>query len=251
MMKCNVELDAPIAIGASVLDISKYIMYKLAYVQLPKYEAMFGCKITIVGGDTDSFFMEVKGVDMISVLYPQMAADGLLDTSNYPKSHPMFSNLHKAQLNCIKDEFSGEPYAEFILLRPKAYSMLPNGGEMQSSKRKCKGVAKRKVKTFTHEDYKRTFQCQREVSVDCRRMQSRSHVMYNISQYKIALSFADDKRCWHSSNFSLPYGHKDNDYYMTFPPHDEQDLNHIQTDEEIVNELFPPSSAKRVCIDNQ
>ena len=241
MTKCNVELDAPIAIGASVLDISKYIMYKLAYVQLPQYKQKFGCKINIVGGDTDSFFIEVKGVDMMSVLYPQMAMDGLLDTSNYPQFHPLFSNAHKAQLDCIKDEFAGSAYSEFILLRPKAYSMLPYGTATTASKRKCKGVARRKVKQFSHADFKQTFLCQREVSVHCRRMQSQLHVVYNVDQYKIALSFADDKRCWHSSNFSLPYGHIGNDYFAVFPPAEEIDeQTRMQTDEEIIDELFPP-----------
>jgi len=248
LTKFNVELDAPIAIGASVLDISKYIMYKLAYVQLPRYEQMFDCKIEIVGGDTDSFFLEVKGVDLISVLYPQMAADGLLDTSNYPTNNPLFSNAHKAELNCIKDEFAGKPYSEFILLRPKAYSMLPCGGEVTSSKRKCKGVVKHKIQALTHQDYKATFQCQREISLHCRRMQSKLHVVYNINQYKIALSFADDKRCWYSSNFSLPYGHANHEYYTLFPPaeHDDDGAGQaMQTDEEIMNELFPPPPKKQ------
>ena len=243
LTKCNVELDSPIAIGASVLDISKYIMYKLAYIQLPRYEKMFDCRIEIVGGDTDSFFIEVKGVDMISVLYPQMAADGLLDTSNYPHTHSMFSNVHKAELDCIKDEFAGMPYKEFILLRPKAYSMLPASGEVTASKRKCKGIVKRKVKMFTHEDFKSTFLCQREVSAHCRRMQPKLHVVYNVNQYKIALSFSDDKRCWYSNNFSLPYGHVANDYYTVFPP-DDEDIIHrtVQSNEDIVDELFPPTA---------
>ena len=50
---------------------------------LSKYEQQFQCRIKIVGGDTDSLFFEVKGVDLHSVLYPQMQKDGLLDTSNY------------------------------------------------------------------------------------------------------------------------------------------------------------------------
>jgi hypothetical protein len=167
-----------------------------------------------------------------------MAVDGLLDTSNYPKEHALFSNAHKAELNCIKDEFAGVPYSEFILLRPKAYSMRPAGGEMVTSKRKCKGVVKRKIRTLTHAEFKETFLCQREVSLQCRRMQAQLHVVYTIGQYKIALSFADDKRCWHSNNFSLPYGHVENAHFAQFPPI-EYDEQQIQNDEEIVDELFP------------
>jgi hypothetical protein len=65
--------------------------------------------------------------------------------------------------------------------------------------------------------------------------------VYNVDQYKIALSFADDKRCWHSSNFSLPYGYIGNDYFAVFPPAEEIDeQTRMQTDEEIIDELFPP-----------
>ena len=73
-----------------------------------------------------------------------MMEDGLLDTSNYQVRHQMFSDAHKAELGCIKDEFKGHPYTEFVFLRPKSYSMkaldVPN-----EDKRKSKGVARRKV----------------------------------------------------------------------------------------------------------
>ena len=38
LTKANIELRAPIAIGAAILDISKIIMYKIAYEEFPKYE---------------------------------------------------------------------------------------------------------------------------------------------------------------------------------------------------------------------
>ena len=79
-------------------------------------------------------------------------------------------------------------------------------------------------------------------------MQSKLHVVYNINQYNIALSFADDKRCWYSSNFSLPYGHANHEYYTLFPPaeHDDDGAGQaMQTDEEILNELFPPPPKKQ------
>ena len=144
MSKINIELDTPIAIGATVLELSKLIMYRLAYEQLPKYEHQFNCKIDIVGGDTDSFFLEVGGADLLNPIYPAMLADGLLDTSNYPRDHPLFSNEYKAKLGCVKDEFMGKAYAEFILLRPKSYSMLDATGA--AGKQVCKGIAKRRLK---------------------------------------------------------------------------------------------------------
>ena len=44
LTKVNITLDAPIAIGAAVLDISKTIMYAIAYHDFPKYEKQFQCK---------------------------------------------------------------------------------------------------------------------------------------------------------------------------------------------------------------
>ena len=239
LTKVNVELDSPIAIGAAVLDISKDIMYRLAYDEFPKYEQMFDCKINIVGGDTDSFFLEVIGIDMIWVLYRQMMEDGLLDTSNYPELHQMYSDAHKAELGCIKDEFKGHPFSEFVLLRPKSYSMkaLDMVGE---DKRKSKGVSRRKVKGFTHEDYQRVFYTEIEKSVNCRRMQSMQHVMYNIDQVKVALSHADDKRAWLSNNFSLPYGHYRIPFYEQHPPPDADDNIRKRSLDELYDEIFPP-----------
>jgi hypothetical protein len=118
LTKTNVQLNAPIGIGASILDISKVIMYKIVYDEFPKYEAHFDCKLRIVGGDTDSLFFECRGVDLIGTLYPKMFEDGLLDTSNYEKDHPLYSDQYKAKLGCIKDEFCGKACKEFVLLRP-------------------------------------------------------------------------------------------------------------------------------------
>src|SRR6266853_6520447 len=46
----KVMLNSTIAIGAAVLDLSKLIMYKLAYEDLPKYERELGCKLEVLGG---------------------------------------------------------------------------------------------------------------------------------------------------------------------------------------------------------
>ena len=218
MTNANVELNAPIAIGAANLDISKTIMYKIAYNNFPMYERLYDCKLNIVGGDTDSLFFEAIGIDLQSVLYPKMFEDGLLDTSNYDVTNPIFSNISKAKLGCIKDEFAGKPCKEFVLLRPKSYSMKTFNKDLD--KKKSKGVPKRKIKAFQHDDFRNVLINQSEMSTNCRRMQSISHTVYNVEMHKIALSYADDKRAWFSNNFSLPYGHFQTAHYNTHPPDD-------------------------------
>ena len=67
----------------------------------------------------------------------------------------MYSELHNAQLDCIKDEFAGKVCTEFVLLRPKSYSMKTI--DSKGDKKKSKGVARRKVVALTHKDYMEVF----------------------------------------------------------------------------------------------
>ena len=60
LLKSEVLLNKPVFIGQAVLDLSKFVRYKLRYEQLAKYARQFEGDIRIAGGDTDSFFLEVK-----------------------------------------------------------------------------------------------------------------------------------------------------------------------------------------------
>ena len=62
-----VTLNRPSYIGQSVLDIFKVRMFTLQYVDLAKYRSI-SVDIDIVAGDTDSFFLEVKGVSLPELL---------------------------------------------------------------------------------------------------------------------------------------------------------------------------------------
>ena len=85
-------LNKPVYIGQAVLDLSKLRMYRLQYEDLEKYRVHYPTsEIRILAGDTDSYFLGVKNIDLKSQLLPHMAADGLLDTSNYPINHEMFT----------------------------------------------------------------------------------------------------------------------------------------------------------------
>jgi hypothetical protein len=249
MTKANIELDAPIAIGAAILDISKTIMYKIAYDNFPIYERLYDCKINIVGGDTDSLFFETIGVDLHAVLYPKMFEDGLLDTSNYDVSNPIFSNVYKAKLGCVKDEFAGQLCKEFILLRPKSYSMKAYNNAVLD-KKKSKGVPKRNIKALQHEDFRRVLFTQTEISANCRRMQSISHVIYNVEQHKIALSYADDKRAWFSNNFSLPYGHYQTAHYNMHSPDDVRIVPSTPPEEILALDVDVPLKVKKQCFNS-
>lgn len=147
----QVLLDKPVYIGQAVLDLSKLVMYRLRYESLPKYELQFGGKISVVAGDTDSFFLEVCGISVYNQLLPAMQTDGLLDSSNYQQAHPLFSLIGKAELGRVKDECGGIPIQDTVFLRPKCYSLrLFTGKHHKRAKGVQRSVLQKQIK---HEDY--------------------------------------------------------------------------------------------------
>lgn len=204
LAKDKVVFDKPIFIGQAVLDISKLIMYKLVYDTLCRYEQEIGGKIEIVGGDTDSLFLKTTNMRVETHLIPQMCQEKLLDTSNYPPNHAYFSNECKAKLGCIKDEAAGKPFVEWILLRPKCYSMLTGDGK---EIKRAKGVRLATIfNEITHKMYRGSYKKQKRHQHVQRRIGSNHHQMYNITYKKRTLSFFEDKRAWISKNHSLPFG---------------------------------------------
>jgi len=204
LAKDKVKLTKPIYIGQAVLDLSKLIMYELYYNTLQGYAKDAGGSIEIMGGDTDSLFLKTTDIDVKNYLIPRMSHDEVLDTSNYPKDHPQFSNRCKARLGSIKDEAGGRPFKEWILLRPKAYSMLAADGKEY---KRAKGVSYATVcREIRHSHYRDVFLNQMATSHVQRRIGSKLHQLYNFTYNKKTLSFFEDKRAWTSINSSLPYG---------------------------------------------
>jgi len=203
-MNLEVKLNKPIFIGQAVLDLSKLTMYELRYTQFPLYEAEFGGTISVIGGDTDSLFCTVRNINLNNQLHPAMLRDGLLDSSNFPRQHALFSNVNKTKLGCIKDELAGEVIVEAVLLKPKCYSMQTIAGH---EKKTAKGVQYCVRQALPHQKYLEVYQRQIEIVRTVRRFQSRNHAVSTIKQQKWALSCTDTKRAWISDNCSLPYGH--------------------------------------------
>jgi hypothetical protein len=205
LMNLEVKLDKPIFIGQAVLDLSKLVMYQLRYHKLQHYEEQFNGKITVIGGDTDSLFCKIEQIDLFRQLHPAMLEDGLLDSSNYPREHPLFSARYKAKLGCIKDEVEGEKIIEAVLLKPKCYSMQTASGKV--CKKRAKGIQYCVKNRIPHEKFVQVQRLQEELVRSTRRFETSNHVVSTIQQQKWALSCMDTKRAWVDANTSLPYGH--------------------------------------------
>ena len=82
MKKTQLKLDKPIYLGASILDISKTLMYDFHYDYVKKN---YGQKSKLLFTDTDSLCYEIQTEDF----YKDISGDvwRFFDTSNYPKDH--------------------------------------------------------------------------------------------------------------------------------------------------------------------
>ena len=201
-MKEEVELNRPSYIGQSVLDISKLQMYQLQYRQLQDYREHFDCEIEIVAGDTDSFFLKTRNVDW-NVLLSAMKNDGMLDTSNYPPTHPLYLTALDSVLGLFKDEAKGVRIMECVFLRPKCYAMLL---ESMMEILKSKGVGLH-GSGINYESYLMAYLSGDRVKIPQVKFTTTNHQIFTTTSEKMALHCFDDKRYWTSQNKSLPYGH--------------------------------------------
>ena len=111
--KSRLELNRPVYVGMSVLDISKHRMYDFYYNELRE---QYGDRCQLLYTDTDSLLLEIQTEDVYEDMtkHPE-----LYDTSDYPPDHPLYSNANKKVLGKMKGECAGRPIAEYVGLRPK------------------------------------------------------------------------------------------------------------------------------------
>ena len=185
MKKTKLTFNKPIYLGFSILDISKTLMYDFHYNTVKKnYDA------TLLFTDTDSLMYEIRTDNVYTDIYKKHI--DILDTSNFSKDHPLFSNTNKKVLGKFKDEAGGEDIVEFVGLRAKlyAYKMKDDVEE-----KKCKGVKKNVIKNnIKFQDYKECLFSQREQYRKMNVIRSYKHTLYTERVNKIALSANDDKR---------------------------------------------------------
>lgn len=202
MDKTSIELKKPIAIGMAILDISKTVMYDFYYNHL---KAKYDENVSLVYTDTDSFIIEVK----TDCFYTDMKNNiHLYDTSDFPiNTKYKMPLVNKKIPGKFKDELNSQILTEFVGLRSKMYSVLCGDTEvMKKAKGVKKGVLKKQI------DFNDFLSCiafkNHTINVQQNTFRSKLHTMYTISQTKVGLSAADDKRIIADDNIhTFSYGH--------------------------------------------
>ena len=132
MRKSRLLLNKPVYTGMTILDNSKILMYDFFYNELKK---KYGPKCELLYTDTDSLLVEIETDDVYKDIEKNK---DLYDTSDYPKEHPLYSNINKKVLGKMKDECNGTPIVECVCLRPKMYSILKADEKKYKKSKGCK-----------------------------------------------------------------------------------------------------------------
>ena len=185
--KQMVTLDKAPYAGATILELSKKHMFGFFY-ELKNTLFKRG-EMQLLLTDTDSLIMEIATKDV----YKDLAKiTHLLDTSNYPPAHPLYSIRHKMEAGMFKDEHPPDNFiTEFVGLKAKCYSLLFANEE---TKLRCKGLNKSGMNAVRHAAY---LECLREGAAkdtDVRAIRSFGHRLFSVACTKRCLTAFDDKR---------------------------------------------------------
>ena len=140
----SIKFNKPIYTGMCVLDYSKLLMYKFYYEVINK----LWIDNEIVGFDTDSFFLNIYTKD---VYEDMLKIQEYLDTSDYPKENPLYSDKNKKVIGKFKDELKGKIMTEITFVKSKAYSYLVDGKEVKKLKGLSRTIVRKKLK---YQDFK-------------------------------------------------------------------------------------------------
>jgi len=200
LKKGTVRLNKPIQVGAVVLSRSKLHMLRMRYEKItPWWPGRVRCLYT----DTDSLILEVQTENVYQDLQLHLADDPpTLDTSNFPKSHVLFSNQHKKVPGPMKDECAGLPLEEVVLLAPNVKALRYASHDDFTGK----GLKKHLLKKLTFQEYRDALQERmKEETFDA--IRSSGHHLYTISCTKRGFTAFDSKRWCEDGLHTLPFGH--------------------------------------------
>lgn len=202
MRKTTVDLNRPIYIGFTVLELSKWLMYDRHYNYFKK---IYGPRIELAYFDTDSYLYLVKTDNIINDL--GTVFKDIMDFSNFDKDNEYFDNTKAKVIGFLKSEYGNKTLKEFVGLKAKLYSIIYGENE---NKNAAKGLQKAILKKFiNHEHYLNVIKENNVFSSTSRRIQSKEHIISTIEQKKLIFTPMDDKRYILNSGIrTIPFGHK-------------------------------------------
>ena len=104
-----IEMNKPVFIGMSILDINKILMYEFWYDYLrPKYKD----KAKLCYMDTDSFVINIFTEDF----FEDIINDGLIHLTMINDKRPLQIGVNKKVIGMFKDELGGNVMREFCAL---------------------------------------------------------------------------------------------------------------------------------------
>jgi hypothetical protein len=200
MKRKQVYYNKPIAVGCSILELSKVHMYNFFYSALKPALP----NALLAYEDTDSLTVFLEGANLYEKIKP--IVHDWLDTSNYPENNIFGIPLcNKGKLGYFKDELAGKIMTEFIGLNPKTYAFsVENTDEIK----KAKGVKKCVTRDLRLEDYKKCLKNQETMYRKMAIFKSELHQIQTKIINKAALTVTDDKRViLPNKTTTLAYGH--------------------------------------------
>ena len=207
------NLDRAIALGATILERSKSQMYGFLYdVLYPHFGGPGGCEPMYM--DTDSFVLKVWTRDSEEDM---KALSRVIDTSNYKKDHPLYSQKNAKELYFFKNECPDSRPLIFGALKAKSYFILTEQSledirrkkealrnlriqntssaytDLEGSFIKNKGVIRAMTKELGAIQYLTVLFSACTISANFRKFQNVAGIPHLVDITKVALSGLDDK----------------------------------------------------------
>ena len=198
----SVTLNKPRAVGLTVLELSKLLMYDFHYNYfLKKFE-----NVKVLLSDTDSFCYYIKTK---KDFYKTIKEDlDWFDFSNYNKEHPNYNTDNHLVPGKMKDEMGGKIIDEFVGLRSKMYSVTVQN---QQDKKAAKGFLRSIQKDIRHEDYLRCIDETTDLSFTGHKIHQEHHQIFLSEVTKKGLCAYNDKKYIDKKGFRnfncLSFGH--------------------------------------------
>ena len=199
MQKPTVLISKPTAVGFSVLELSKYIMFDFHYNVMKK---RYGDRVNLIFTDTDSLTYEVETANVYADMREMHEH---FDLSEYPRESPYYSDENKMVVGKMKDELKGKIAQEVTACAPKMYAFLMTD---KTEKKTAKGVLTSALKNTRYAAYFKQIFEPAPMFVDACTIRSNLHDLHTVHKRKHGLSSFDNKRFIMSDGVrTLAFGH--------------------------------------------